>query len=80
MSRDAHGQLEGYVKNARAIGLVEIGVSDHYHPGDSECSMSYEELIEQIQIVQLYKPRTTFPVKLGVEVDFVPGLEAEIAC
>ncbi len=78
MSGDAKGELAEYVEIARNRGLTEIGVSDHYHPEEHEYSMSYEELAEYVKKVQLLKKRTDFPVKLGIEVDFIPGLESKI--
>jgi histidinol-phosphatase (PHP family) len=76
---DGKGELAEYVKIARDRGFAEIGVSDHFHPEEPEWSMTYETLAEYVKNVQLLRKRTDFPVKLGVEADFVPNLERKIA-
>jgi len=76
---DGKGELAEYVKIACDRGFAEIGVSDHFHPEEPEWSMTYEKLAEYVKSVQLLKKRTDFPVKLGVEADFVPNLERKIA-
>ena len=78
MSGDAKGELAENVEIARDRGLAEIGVSDHFHPEEPEYSMSYEQVAEYVKKVQLLKERTDFPLKLGIEVDFIPGLEGKI--
>lgn len=78
MSGDAKGKLEDFIRTARFRGLAEIGVTDHFHPGEPEYSMSYEELKEYVSRVQLLREIEGFPVKLGIEVDFIPSLQNEI--
>lgn len=77
MSGDAKGELAEYVKIARDRGLTEIGVSDHYHPEEPKYSMSCE-VAEYVKKVQSLKKRTDFPLKLGIEVDFIPSLQSKI--
>jgi len=79
MSGDAKGELAEYVKIACDRGFAEIGVSDHFHPEEPEYSMSYEKLAEYVKSVQLFKGRTDFSVKLGIELDFIPSLKRKIA-
>lgn len=40
--------------------------------------MSNEKLAQYVKKVQMLKKRTDFPLKLGIEVDFIPGLEGKI--
>jgi len=78
MSGDAKGELTEYLKIAGNRGLTEIGVSDHYHPEQPKYSMSNEKLAEYVKKVQQLKKKTDFPLKLGIEVDFIPSLESKI--
>lgn len=34
ISRDAEGKLEDVIRMARFRGLEEVGVADHFHPGE----------------------------------------------
>jgi histidinol-phosphatase (PHP family) len=78
MSGDAEGKLEDIIRIARVRGLAEIGVADHFHPGGPEYSMRYEELQEYVRRVRSLRETNDFPVKLGIEVDFIPSLQSEI--
>lgn len=78
MSGDAKGDIADYVKIARNRGLMEIGFSDHFHLKKQDYSMSYEKLAQYVEKVRSYKEEADFPVKLGLEVDFIPNLEGEI--
>jgi len=78
MSADAKGDIADYVKTARDRGLMEIGFSDHFHLEKQDYSMSYEKLAQYVEKVRSYKEHADFPVKLGLEVDFIPGLDSEI--
>lgn len=78
MSGDAEGELTEYVKTARKRSLTEIGVSDHYHPEQPKYSMTNEKLAEYVKKVQQSKKTTDFPLKLGIEVDFIPNLQNKI--
>jgi histidinol-phosphatase (PHP family) len=93
--RDADGpagryppeRAEKYVEQARRAGLDEIGFSDHLYyfrqarelweiPGMLErCS---DDLDEYVATVVEAKNRG-LPVKLGLEVDYFPGIEVELA-
>jgi histidinol-phosphatase (PHP family) len=76
---DARGEFQDCVKIARRRGLVEIGFSDHFHLRKQEYSMSRAKLTEYVEKVQTLKRNTDFPIKLGLEVDFVPDLQSEHA-
>lgn len=78
MSGDAKGKPTEYVETARSKQLVEIGVSDHYHPEEPEYSMGYEKLAEYIETIRSLKKKTDLPLKLGIEIDFIPGSESKI--
>ncbi len=78
MSGDAKGTISDHVKIARDRGLMEIGFSDHFHLEKQDHSMSYEELAQYVEKGQSYKENSDFPVKLGLEVDFIPNREKEI--
>ena len=76
---DAKGEFQDCVKTARRNGLIEIGFSDHFHLRKQEYSMSRARLAKYIENVQTLKKSVDFPVKLGLEVDFVPDLQSELA-
>ena len=75
---DAKGKPEEYIETARSRGLAEIGFSDHYHPGEREYSMTHEQVTEYINTIKSLKKKTDFPLKLGIEIDFIPGSESRI--
>jgi len=67
-----------YIKVAKSKGLSEIGFSDHFTVkkiGHIDYSMDYEELIKYIEAMQKLKKNSDFPVKIGLEMDFIPGFE-----
>ena len=78
MSGDAEGKLNECIRIAHLRGLAEIGVSDHFHPKEPQYSMRYDKLPEYVEKVQLLRETNDFPVKLGIEVDFIRGLQSEI--
>jgi histidinol-phosphatase (PHP family) len=78
MSGDAKGDFADCVKFARDRGLAEIGFSDHFHLKKQSYSMSYETLAQYVEKMRAYKESIDFPVKLGLEVDFIPNREGEI--
>jgi len=78
MSKDAKSELVDCIKVAKNRGLTEIGVSDHFHVGEPSYSMSHDKLPEYINKVRLLQTSDSFPVKLGMEVDFIPHLENQI--
>lgn len=79
MSKDAKGELEEYIETAREKGLTEIGVSDHFHLEEATSPSNPTKLIEYAKRVQTLRERTSFPVKLGIEADYIPTQEDETA-
>ncbi len=72
---DHHTMLQA----AEAVGLREIGFSDHLTPFDTAWSIKRTQLHEMaagVESVCHKSPSVT--VKLGAEVDFIPGREAEL--
>lgn len=77
----AVGEPEAYVKQAIAVGLAEVGFSDHaplvtgedprYTMKFSEQSL-YHEMIHRVR-----EKFQDFTIKLGIEADFVPGYESK---
>ena len=75
----AVGEPEEYVKRAVAVGLEEIGFSDHaplvthedprYTMNQSQLP-TYHEMVERVQ-----KKSASLRIKVGIEADFVPGFE-----
>lgn len=78
MSGDAKGEISDCIGVAYNIGLTEIGFSDHFATIRTNCSMNQEELVQYIEEIGLYNENSSFPVKLGLEVDFIPNCESEI--
>ena len=77
----ATGEPRDYVLAAQKAGLVEIGFSDHnamptqfddWRMGPGQLP----EYIEMIESVQREFPR--YPVRLGLECDFIPGFEGHV--
>lgn len=80
----ASGTMQEYLNVARAKGLTEVGFADHIpmywlksNKIDPELAMSTTELPEYLAEVELLR-RTNLDIniKLGLEVDFIPGHEA----
>jgi len=82
----AVGEMEEYVREAKRKGLLEIGFADHipmyFFPPDkrsAEIAMAEEELPEYVADVRALQEKfAPFPVKLGIEADFTPGMEKEL--
>jgi histidinol-phosphatase (PHP family) len=81
---DGEGEPGQCVERALALGLPEIGISDHLTPSvlgaDGDWSIGPERLDEYAGAVRdaaAHYPEIT--VLLGVEADFVPGAEDELA-
>lgn len=78
----ATGEMRDYVERAIDIGLAEIGFSDHMpllHTFDSTLTMSWDELPFYIADVKKLKEEyRRIEIKLGIEVDYVKGREAEL--
>lgn len=82
----ALGEPSEYLAAARRKGLLEIGFADHYPLGllgmvpENGVSMSPAELPGYIrEIGALGAAESTVKVKLGVEVDYLPGKEGDLA-
>ncbi len=79
----AVGEPEEYAKHAIAMGLSEIGFSDHaplVSHEDTRYTMNkkqlplYHQMVERVQAK--YK-KSALTIKLGIEADFIPGFEAQ---
>jgi histidinol-phosphatase (PHP family) len=76
----AEGRMEEYAARAVEMGLREIGFSDHFpmlHREDTTLSMGLDELPLYVREVEELRER--FPqlsIRLGIEVDYLPGYEA----
>ena len=80
----AVGEPEEYAKRALAVGLSEIGFSDHaplVSHEDARYTMNkrqlplYHRMIERLQ--PKYK-KQGLTIKLGIEADYIPGFEDQI--
>ena len=80
-------RAEEYVEQARSAGVDEIGFTDHvYYFRQSESlweigwmrERCMDDLDEYVDAVEEAK-RRGLPVKLGLEVDYFPGIERELA-
>ncbi len=78
----AEGTMEEYLAEALKAGLVEVGFADHFPLGllnyepRVQVTMHSSELEEYIEQVERLK--NSFPglkIKLGIEVDYLPGTE-----
>ncbi|NOZ64794.1 MAG: histidinol-phosphatase HisJ [Caldiserica bacterium] len=82
----ARGRMEDYVKNAIQAGLEEIGFSGHFplfHITDRKLAsnLSIPEEKFPLYVEQVLDLRKKFPsikIRLGCEVDYIPGYEEEI--
>ena len=81
----ASGSMIEYLAYAERKGLAEIGFADHFPLGmlgvvpESPVSMQPEELNDYIQDVRALQTTALMPVRLGVEMDYLPGKEKETA-
>lgn len=81
LCKHADGTLEEYVQHAIAIGLDEIGLSDHtplIDDWDNKVRMSLEQFWNEykptvLALKEKYKDQIT--IKFAVEGDFFPGTE-----
>jgi len=78
----AEGTMEEYLAEASRSGLVEVGFADHfplgllnYNPRVQVTMHPYEleQYIEQVE--NLKKSFPALKIKLGIEVDYLPGTE-----
>jgi histidinol-phosphatase (PHP family) len=73
-SPDAKGKMEECIREARKKGIGEIGFSDHVllHPDKNGPCMPLNLMSNYIQKFMGLKEKSELPIKLGVEIDFVP--------
>ncbi len=67
-----------YIKAAGRLGLSEVGFSDHLHPlgGDLTWSMDHKKLPGYVRhLLRLKEENGEIAVRVGLEVDYLPGLE-----
>ncbi|MFH1858301.1 MAG: histidinol-phosphatase HisJ [Candidatus Omnitrophota bacterium] len=78
----AEGEMAEYVEQAAALGLKEIGFSDHLpflHKRDPRYTMPPEEFPQYVaEVEHLRKRYPQLRIKLGVEADFIPGYEKKL--
>ncbi|MFO8191549.1 MAG: histidinol-phosphatase HisJ family protein [Bacillota bacterium] len=81
----ATGLPEDYLLRAEAIGLQEIGFSDHFplsllgHTPKAKVTMESEELVDYIQDIEKLKEKARImKVKVGIEIDYFPEVEEKI--
>ncbi len=83
----ARGRMADYVRAARKRGLREIGFADHiplyFCPPERRppaLAMTESELPRYVDdVLGLRAANPDLPVRLGIEADYVPGREAELA-
>ncbi|HSW35730.1 MAG TPA: histidinol-phosphatase HisJ family protein [Candidatus Limnocylindrales bacterium] len=81
----ATGSLEDFLAEAERKKLTEIGFADHF-PLDLlgfsprvQVTMNSDELSQYVgQVVQLKDQSANVRVKLGIEVDYIPGTEEKL--
>jgi len=79
--------MEEYVEAAIAAGLREIGFADHipmyWLPPERrapDTAMAMEELEAYVEdVLRLRSRYPEIPIRLGIEADFIPGYEEELA-
>jgi histidinol-phosphatase (PHP family) len=81
---DGEGEPVQCVERALALGLPEIGITDHLTPSvlgaEGDWSIRHERLDEYVAAVRAAAARyPEITVLLGVEADYVPGAEEELA-
>lgn len=75
----ASGKLDEYVREGEKAGLAEIGFADHFPLEVMEfkpampVTMKSRELPRYVEEVQQATQNASLPVKLGAEVDYLPG-------
>src|ERR1700758_3198450 len=79
LCRHAEGTPAEFIDAAKRAGLVEIGFSDHNPMPESfdDWRMNYDELPRYFDFVAEARA-SGFPVRLGLECDFIPGRESWI--
>jgi len=79
---DGEGDMDAFVARAAALGLAEIGFSDHLVPREYDeegYGLPDQDVARYAAEVRRAAARSDGPrVLLGVEIDYVPGAEAEL--
>jgi len=82
----ASGSLEEYLEEAERKKLSEIGFADHFPLGllgytpRNQVTMNPDELEDYIRQVEKLKTLSSdVTIKLGVEVDYIPGTETKLS-
>lgn len=83
----ASGTMEEYLDAARKAGFREIGFADHvpmyWLPAsqrDPDTAMAMDQLPAYVQEVSSLRQQTAdIKIRLGLEVDYIPGWEAQAA-
>ena len=79
LCRHASGLPAEYAARAVAVGLTEIGFSDHSPMGRDDFDnwrMRFDQLDEYVESIRrVQKDSTGLTVKLSLEVDYLPGQE-----
>lgn len=82
LCRHAEGHPREYVRRALELGLAELGISDHA-PMEREFDdwrMRREEMPAYLQMLEEARQAyPDFPLRIGLEVDFLPGQEEWIS-
>lgn len=81
----AMGTLEEYLLEAESRQLAEIGFADHFPLGllgfepRKQVTMHPEELpVYMEQVNNLKKQSSSVKIKLGIEIDYIPGTEQQV--
>lgn len=80
----AVGQPKEYAQQAVAVGLKEIGFSDHapfVHMVDPGVTMDIKQLPEYYRMIEDVREmfRNELTIKIGIEADFIPAYEDKTA-
>ncbi len=78
---DGHGWPEDYIPKAVDAGLHELGFSDHLTLTDEQQDWSIRpELLDDYckHVIDLNKSSKGLAIRLGLEVDYLPGKEEDI--
>ncbi|MCL6610757.1 MAG: histidinol-phosphatase HisJ family protein [Peptococcaceae bacterium] len=83
----ARGEIQEYIDRARRMGLLEIGISDHVpmywlppdrrDPGLAMDGAHFPGYVREV--LEMSEKHSDIGIRLGVEVDYIPGFEEEAA-
>ena len=79
---DGRDTPEASIRAAVRMGFREIGFSDHLHPVGKPLDwyMNHDRLPEYCdEIIRLGKEHRDIAVRLGIEIDYIPGMEKKTA-